>query len=163
MAIKRLILMAILCLNSVWATAVDLEVVDLSGQPANLSQMAAQQQWNIIMVWATYCPACKKDFPQLNAFIDQYRNDPVRVVGVAVDGPEKITLVARTARSYDLKFVNAVIDVNDFAGHYQFETDQFFAGTPTYMVYNPDGKLVSYGPGGMDFAALSAFMKAQLE
>lgn len=143
------------------ANASDLEVVDLHGKPSNLNVMIKDQHWNIVMAWATYCPACKKDFLKLNEFIKSHTQDSVHVIGVSVDGADKINVVEKTVREYELKFDNAISEFNDFTGLYLFETDQYFAGTPTYMVYSPEGALVAHGAGRMDFERLSQFLKTR--
>ncbi|MBI1896379.1 MAG: TlpA family protein disulfide reductase [Acidobacteria bacterium] len=42
----------------------------------------------VLNFWATWCPPCVSEFPSLNAFAEQVRNDGVVVMGISVDRNE---------------------------------------------------------------------------
>lgn len=55
---------------------------DLSGKPVSLSDFKGKVVF--IDFWASWCPPCKKEFPELNSFIKRYEPNAV-VLAVNVD------------------------------------------------------------------------------
>jgi thiol-disulfide isomerase/thioredoxin len=58
-------------------------LTDLSGHPVKLSQWRGHRL--IVDFWATWCPPCQKEVPELNAIYRKYRARGLVVVGVSVD------------------------------------------------------------------------------
>ncbi|MDR2220204.1 MAG: TlpA family protein disulfide reductase [Methylobacillus sp.] len=62
---------------------------DQNGQPQALSQWRA----NIVLVnfWATWCPPCREEMPELSDFQEKYRARNVIVLGISTDDVAKIS------------------------------------------------------------------------
>jgi len=69
--------------------APDFTLERLEGDPVTLSELRGQPV--IIDFWATWCPPCEFQVPELNAFYQDHR-EQVEVLGVSVDteGPEVV-------------------------------------------------------------------------
>jgi thiol-disulfide isomerase/thioredoxin len=61
---------------------------DADGLPQALSQWRGQVL--VINFWATWCPPCVEEMPDLQAVRDEYRGRGVEVVGIGIDNAEKI-------------------------------------------------------------------------
>lgn len=59
--------------------APDLKVVDLDGNPVSLAK--TQHKVVIVNTWATWCPGCEAEMPELQAFFETYQAD-LLVIGV---------------------------------------------------------------------------------
>jgi thiol-disulfide isomerase/thioredoxin len=57
-------------------------VTDLDGHPVKLSKWRGPV---IMDFWATWCPPCRKEVPELNAIYNRYRKRGLVVVGMSVD------------------------------------------------------------------------------
>lgn len=62
--------------------ATEFTLQDLNGKPVSLSDFRGKVVF--IDFWASWCPPCKKEFPELNSFIRDYAPDAV-VLAVNVD------------------------------------------------------------------------------
>lgn len=62
--------------------------VDASAKP----QAVKQWQGKIMVVnfWATWCPPCREEMPELSRLQDQYRDSGVIVLGISTDDVDKI-------------------------------------------------------------------------
>jgi len=58
-------------------------LADLSGRPVKLSTWRGHPL--IVDFWATWCPPCRKEVPELNAIYKKYRARGLVVLGVSVD------------------------------------------------------------------------------
>lgn len=73
---------------------VDFTLKDLNGRTVHLKDLRGHPL--IIDFWATWCPPCRKQLPELKKIYQRYRSRGLRVVGVACDsikgdGPEAVT------------------------------------------------------------------------
>ncbi|MDR2874914.1 MAG: TlpA family protein disulfide reductase [Methylobacillus sp.] len=67
---------------------------DQNGQP----QALAQWRDKIVLVnfWATWCPPCREEMPELSEFQEKYRARNVIVLGIATDDVAKISEYSKT-------------------------------------------------------------------
>lgn len=58
-------------------------LTDLNGRPVKLAAWRGRPL--IVDFWATWCPPCRKEVPELNAIYKKYRKRGLAVLGVSVD------------------------------------------------------------------------------
>ncbi len=56
---------------------------DLSGEDRSLKDFAGQVVF--INFWASWCPPCKKEFPEINELANEYKDHNVRVLAIILD------------------------------------------------------------------------------
>jgi peroxiredoxin len=66
--------------------APELTLFDLDGNPISLSDFKGQ----VILVnnWATWCPPCRQEMPEFQAYYNQYRDQGFQVIAVEAGQPE---------------------------------------------------------------------------
>lgn len=62
------------------AHAIDYSLPDLDGRIQSLSQYRGK--WVVVNFWATWCGTCRKEFPDLVALHEKYRDKDIVVVGI---------------------------------------------------------------------------------
>ena len=65
------------------ASAVDMELSGLDGTKSNLSDYRGK--WVVVNFWATWCPPCREEMPELQAFHDQHSETDGVVLGLNME------------------------------------------------------------------------------
>lgn len=115
--------------------------VDFSGETAEgvgrkLSELIPSGKYTVIDFWASWCPYCIRELPDLKALRADF-GDMVEIVGVAVrDIPEDTrTMVAKQDIPWPILY-NTERRPYDIYG---------FSGIPHHMLISPDGVIISRG------------------
>ncbi|MHB0973391.1 MAG: peroxiredoxin family protein [Thiobacillus sp.] len=126
----------------------------LEGKPIALNQLRGK----IVLVnfWATSCPGCVKEMPDLVETYKQYKDRGFEIVAVAMsyDPPN---YVANFAKTRQLPFPVA-LDVNGEHAR-AFGNVQL---TPTSFIIGKDGRILEEKLGDLDFAKLRALLDKEL-
>lgn len=83
------------------ATSVDKNVLmnanftDLNGQQQALKQW--QGKIIVLNFWATWCPPCREEMPELSAMQDQYKKQNIVIIGLSTDDLNKTKDFIKTA------------------------------------------------------------------
>ena len=131
-------------------------------QPADKIDTTVENQlqegrWELVMFWATYCQVCKKDFVNLGEFIEDNPDLNFTLVGVVVDGVEEKAKTEELIEDRKLNYVHILTDYDTANIFYTQNTNMRLMGTPSYILYDKDNKLVGVNPNGIDIEALDLF------
>jgi peroxiredoxin len=74
------------------ATLFAMTLPDAAGTPQPLAQWRGKLL--VVNFWATWCPPCVEEMPDLQAVRDAYRDRGVEVIGVGIDSAERIAAFA---------------------------------------------------------------------
>ena len=125
--------------------APDFTLLDLEGRPVSLADFRGKTV--VIDFWATWCPPCIFQVPELNEFWRDHRESgEVVVLGVAVD-VEGAEVVAPWVAEQNVEYVILIGD-EDLAREFGA------MGFPTLVIVRPDGRLDSLHVGLIEKAEL---------
>ncbi len=126
----------------------------LEGKPITLNEL----QGKIVLVnfWATSCPGCIKEMPDLVETYNQYKGRGFEVIAVAMsyDPPNYVTNFVKTRQ---LPFPVA-LDVNGEHAR-AFGNVQL---TPTSFIIDKNGRILEQKLGELDFTKLKALLDKEL-
>jgi thiol-disulfide isomerase/thioredoxin len=113
-------------------------IKDISGKVHQLSHY--QPKWVIVNYWATWCPPCLEEIPDLVALYDSRKNKDLMLIGVVFDYKNKqevLSYVDDMLMSYPIVMGDASV------------TKQIVSADvmPTTIIYNPQGELVKVKRG----------------
>jgi peroxiredoxin len=111
---------------------VDFTLSDLQGNPWHLRDLKGKVV--LVNFWATWCPPCRKEMPDLQALYDRYKDQGFVVVSISDEEAAKVQpFIAERKITYPV-LLDPGRKVNDL---FQVE------GIPKSFVYNREGKLVA--------------------
>lgn len=141
----------VLALSVSWAQADGFKVTDTTGKTHTLA--GYKGKWVLVNYWATWCPPCLQEIPDLIALHENKKNNLV-VIGVALDfrNAQQVTDFA------DGLMVNYPIVLGNSQVVNQIGPVQ---GLPTTYLYNPDGKMVAQQVGAITRAAVESYITSK--
>lgn len=144
-------LLLLILASPVFAAPLDFSAKDVNGKTYTLSN--EQGNWVVINIWATWCPPCRKELPELAAFAKEHAKDHIKVWGLSVDTaatPDELSMFAQDHQiSYPIFKVNPR-SLSAFGN---------IPGIPTTFLVNPKGELVARHVGAITAAQLMRMIK----
>ena len=144
-----LLLIGILSMPALACAASNFALTDTTGKKHNLSQYKGK--WVIINYWATWCPPCLEEVPDLVALYDSRKNKDVLILGVVFDYKS----AKEVAEYVDDMLMSYPIVLGDDEVASQIGQAEVL---PTTFIYNPRGELVKTKHGKVSKQYLEAFM-----
>lgn len=150
-----LIMIALSLLTTmVQAEPKEIEFVDLEGKSVNLSDFKGQ--WVIVNIWATWCPPCIKEMPDLTFFHEKYKDDGAIVLGVNY---ENIPVEKIHSFTEELMVTFPIVRFKDIDLNANKTPFGPLRGLPSTYMVAPSGHIVAGRAGMVDQETLEAFIK----
>jgi cytochrome c biogenesis protein CcmG, thiol:disulfide interchange protein DsbE len=121
-----------------------IRLTDLDGRPVSMAGLKGRPVW--INFWATWCPPCQKETPDLRAAYEAHRADGLVLIGIDVQ--EEVTGVRDYVTRYGLTHTIGM----DVTGAI-FRTYRVF-GLPTHYFIDRDGIIRDRVFGPLDRAGI---------
>jgi thiol-disulfide isomerase/thioredoxin len=129
----------------------DFTLPDLDGQAHSLSDYRGK--WVLVNYWATWCPPCLEELPELEVFYNGAEGKAV-VLGVnmeAIDQPQLRAFVEQQFLSYPILVASERPSRDQLIGPVD--------GLPTSYLVAPSGDIVARQVGPITAEAISAFIE----
>lgn len=141
----------LLALTAFWAQADGFRLTDTDGKTHTLA--GYKGKWVLVNYWATWCPPCLEEIPDLVALHENKQNNLV-VIGIALDfrNAKQVTDFAEGL------LVNYPIVLGNPKIVSQIGPVQ---GLPTTYLYNPEGKMVAHQVGPITRAAVESYIASR--
>ena len=153
---KKILTSLIVCLLFLTPFANAFELQEFDGKTVTLDDKIGNDRWTLVMFWAHDCGICRAEFPALSEF-NSPRQD-VDVIGISIDGDEKKHLAQEFLDTTESSFVSYITSFSLVSFNYNALTEEDFRGTPTFLLFNPEGELLGNNPGKMSIESLEAFI-----
>ncbi len=126
--------------------APDFTLVDLEGNQVSLSDFRGKTVF--VNFWATWCPPCRAEMPEIEAIYQEYKDKDVVVIGVDILEPEDVVRQYMQQGDYSWTFV---LDTSgEVAGNYRI------VAIPTSFFIDREGIIQAVNIGAMTKRAMEA-------
>jgi thiol-disulfide isomerase/thioredoxin len=145
-----LLLLGLFTAITAFADPVDFTLNDVDGKPRSLSEFRGK--WVIVNYWATWCPPCLDEIPDLVEFHEKHKDKDAVVLGINFEEAD---------REHLLEFVD-----QHFMSYPVLSMDPVpvtplgpVTGLPTTYIISPQGERVARQEGPITGAAIEAFLE----
>ena len=135
-------------------TAPDVQFNTIDGK--QISMASLKNQVVLVNFWATDCPGCIKEMPQLISTYKQYHQKGFEIIAVAMPY-DQITQILNYSKSQALPFPvthDSSAEIIEKFGKVNL--------TPTAFIYDKQGRLLQHTIGELDFNALQQLLNKEL-
>ncbi|WP_298836312.1 TlpA family protein disulfide reductase [Clostridium sp.] len=135
--------------NAAKIKAIDFKLKDLNGKELSLSDLKGKKVF--LNFWATWCPPCKAEMPEIEKLYQETKNSNLVIVAVEIGEP--------------LSTVKPFIDSNKYNFRVLIDPDQSVAAKynitsiPTSYFIDVNGNIVSKSIGGMNIDQMKTYIK----
>lgn len=138
--------------NVMAGETVDFSLPDIDGNPHKLSDYRGQ--WVVVNYWATWCPPCLTEIPELVNLQEDYREKGIIVLGVNFEDADS-GILREFVEDY---FMNYIV-LREKPGPDSVMGD--IPGLPTTFVVSPQGEILARQVGGVTAKMISDFIEEQ--
>jgi len=142
-------LLATLLFATAAAQAEGFRFQDTQGKTHTLS--GYRGKWVLVNFWATWCPPCLDEIPELVALHERHKDKKLVVIGVAVDYRSTKEVI----RFVDDYFISYPVVLGSYQTAAQVGP---IDGLPASYLYNPQGKLVAQHVGALTRSAVENYI-----
>jgi len=149
---KKLVCSLLLLAWSFSVHAADFALEDLQGKTHRLEDYRGK--WVLVNFWATWCPPCLSEIPELSSLHAAHKDIDLVVIGIAMDSGSS-SKVASFAEAHGINY--PVVMGNRKIVRQIGELKVL----PTSYLYAPNGKQVSYQDGEVTRASIESYIKSK--
>lgn len=127
-----------------------------TGKTDSIENHIGKNKWTILEVWASDCAACRAHMPEMVKFDGKLKN--ARILGVSLDGQQGSDDADDFLAEFDAKFPTLLTNPIEMNVWMEQRLGESLLGTPTFILFDPEGKLVAAQPGIVSTASLEKFI-----
>jgi peroxiredoxin len=107
---------------------------DENGTPQALNQW--QGKTIVLNFWATWCPPCREEMPELSALNTEYQDKNVIVIGIALDD---VKLIKTFTEEHQISY--PLLAAEDTGANLAFQLGNNKSALPYTVIIKPDGTI----------------------
>lgn len=151
---KRFLLLSLLLTTLISQSAI--AFTDMDGKQDEITNHIGKNKWTVLEIWESNCHICRQHMPSMVKFDGKLKN--TRILGVSLDGQQGVEDAEEFIMEYDIKFPTILTNYVEMNIWMQQSIGESLRGTPTFILFDPEGKLVAAQPGPVPVESLEKFI-----
>jgi len=143
-----------LCQISLATASADLQTF----QPEVVTSNHQNGKWLIVMLWASDCQICNREAHAYQDFHFEHSDNNATVLGISLDGDSGIDQAQAFVSRHNIEFPNLIGEPGAVADYYEELTSTNWVGTPSFLVFSPDGALAAKQVGAVPVEIIEQFI-----
>lgn len=132
---------------------------DFKGNPQLLSNHTGKGKWLIVMIWASDCRICNREVYHYVDFHLVHSDVDATVLGISIDGESRKKEAEKFISRHSVDFPNLIAEPEYVSKMYKELSGQSFSGTPSFLIFAPDGELKAAQTGAVPTTLIEDFIK----
>ena len=132
---------------------------DFNAKPQVLENYLGKGKWLVVMMWASDCHICNREAHQYVDFHLVHSDTDATVLGISLDGESRKKAAEKFIKKHSVDFPNLIAEPEFVSNVYQKYTGQYFAGTPSFLIFSPTGELKAAQAGAVPTALIEDFIQ----
>ncbi|MDH3763458.1 MAG: TlpA family protein disulfide reductase [Gammaproteobacteria bacterium] len=159
--LKVFITALLICTGSTAAMAGSPLFQDLNSDAfATIDEYREPGKWLVVMIWAHDCQICEREVDDYQRFHQRQSEGDAKVLGITLDGEARKSQALDFISRHQLRFDNLIAEPEVVAGYYQLTTGSRWVGTPSFLIFAPDGELMAKQAGAVEVEIVENFIAA---
>jgi len=134
------------------------DLVNMDGEEVAGIPQAEDGKWTLVMFWSRNCHVCEMQKPDISAFSDKHKDGKISVVGIAIDGRDKLEQIRAVDSHSKATFDSYVGEYLLVTSNLELLVSEPFRGTPTYLILGPNNEVKAFNPGMLIMNDLDAYV-----
>lgn len=131
----------------------------LDGKADKIENYLGKGKWTVVEVWESNCSACRMHMPDMVMFDGKLEN--VQLLGISLDTQNGVKKTQSFIDEYDIEFPTLVSNNVETNIWLQQTVGQGLLGTPTFVIFNPEGKRMAVQSGIVATASLERYITSR--
>ncbi len=126
-------------------------------QPIAIQDLVGKGRWTVFEIWDSSCLICRDTIHEITRFSTSFPN--ADVYGISTDGTMGRSDALAFVREHHLQFPHILTHFVEMSDFLLTHAGERLIGTPTLMLYTPEGQLLAVQPGPVTAKELIAFIQ----
>jgi len=144
---------------SIVISSTALAFTEFDGKKTSIEAQLGNGKWTVLEVWSSDCHACRAHMPDMVKFNGKLDN--LRLLGVALDGQPGKAAAQAMINEYNIPFKTILSNPIELNAWMELNAKESLVGTPTFMIFDPKGKLVGLQAGILPTTSIERFIQAR--
>lgn len=132
---------------------------DFKGKPQVLENFTGKGKWLVVMMWASDCHICNREAHEYVDFHMIHSDTDATVLGISLDGQSRKKAAEKFIKKHSVDFPNLIAEPEHVSSLYKELTGQYFSGTPSFLIFSPEGELKAAQAGAVPTTLIEDFIK----
>lgn len=159
---KKLVTVILVLFIAVLSNQVLAELKDFSGKTRTVNDYLAKDKWLVAILWASDCHVCNVEVEQYIQFHEDNKDKHIKMIGISLDGQARLEQAREFIKRHDVTYQNLIGEPDYVATMFESLTGGQWIGTPTILVYDPNGVLQAAQPGAVPVELIQEFISSRM-